>query len=103
VDLDQRIITHNNRDITNIPSVEIYYIGIIDILTNFSSKKKFESFFRGMTQKKSIISAVNPLFYGIRFLNFMKNAINAYDSEQEAKNKNDNCEEVSKILNGQIV
>lgn len=53
------------------PTSALYYMGIIDILTPYDSKKKSEHFFKSMTQDKHAISAVEPLEYGNRFMGFM--------------------------------
>ena len=51
---------------------ELYFIGIIDILTPFNTKKRTESFFKRIVQDKYGVSAVKPSFYGQRFFNFMR-------------------------------
>ena len=51
---------------------ELYFIGIIDILTPFDMKKRSESFFKRLVQDKYGVSAVKPLYYGERFFNFMR-------------------------------
>ncbi|KAJ3165157.1 Phosphatidylinositol-4-phosphate 5-kinase [Irineochytrium annulatum] len=52
---------------------EIYYVGIIDILTKYDGKKKMEHFWKSLGGQG--ISAVNPLLYGQRFVDFVRNAI----------------------------
>ncbi len=59
-----------------IPSVgvaeeEIYYIGIIDILQLYNTRKVAENFFKGFTHDRHEISAVNPVEYATRFLSFI--------------------------------
>lgn len=49
----------------------VYYIGIIDCLTNYSTFKKLETFFRSLKYKRETISAVPPNEYGDRFLKFI--------------------------------
>ena len=51
---------------------ELYFVGIIDILTPFDMKKRSESFFKRLVQDKYGVSAVKPSFYGERFFNFMR-------------------------------
>ncbi|RLV89840.1 Phosphatidylinositol 4-phosphate 5-kinase its3 [Spathaspora sp. JA1] len=63
-------IRATNED--NQPLSEIYYMGIIDCLTGYRSKKKLETFFRTMWNSRSIISAVPPKEYGERFIRFIK-------------------------------
>ncbi|KAI9322627.1 hypothetical protein BX666DRAFT_1849629 [Dichotomocladium elegans] len=53
------------------PTSALYYMGIIDILTPYDSKKKSEHFIKSLTQDKHSISAVEPLEYGNRFMGFM--------------------------------
>ena len=53
----------------------VYYIGIIDCLTNYSTLKKLETFFRSLKHKRETISAVPPYEYGNRFLKFIKESI----------------------------
>lgn len=50
----------------------VYYMAIIDCLTNYSTRKRLETFFRSMKHKKSTISAISPVAYGKRFYLFMK-------------------------------
>lgn len=52
----------------------IYYIGIIDILTSFNTKKKLEYVFKAISIGKTI-SAIPPLPYSDRFQNFIKRII----------------------------
>lgn len=59
----------------NEPLPEIYYLGIIDCLTNYSTKKRFETFFRSLRHARNTISAIPSKEYGDRFLQFMTNGI----------------------------
>ncbi|KAL1918485.1 uncharacterized protein VTP21DRAFT_3145 [Calcarisporiella thermophila] len=59
----------------NQASKELYYLGIIDILTPYNLTKKAEHFFKSLTQDKCGISAVHPQEYGQRFLRFIKGAV----------------------------
>ena len=61
------------------PTSALYYMGIIDILTPYDSKKKSEHFFKSMTQDKHQISAVKPLEYGERFMGFMSQTLEHSD------------------------
>lgn len=54
------------------PRLEIYFMGIIDILQEFDVKKKMESTYKGILYKKKEISAVSAKFYGERFINFIE-------------------------------
>ncbi|KAJ3068362.1 Phosphatidylinositol-4-phosphate 5-kinase [Podochytrium sp. JEL0797] len=56
---------------------DLYYIGIIDIFTEYNGVKKTEHFFKSLVGNRHQISAVHPKEYGERFLKFMKDAINS--------------------------
>lgn len=53
----------------------IYYVGIIDCLTNYSTLKKLETFFRTLKHRRESISAIPPIEYGDRFLRFITSNI----------------------------
>ncbi|KAH6577382.1 hypothetical protein BASA62_000919 [Batrachochytrium salamandrivorans] len=74
-------------DETNMPLKEIYYIGIIDIFTKYSAAKKVEHFFKSFKSDRNKISAVNPVLYGTRFLEFMRNAIKGYTGDPLTANQ----------------
>jgi len=57
------------------PGEEIYYLGIIDCLTQYNLIKKSEHFFKSFGSNEAEISAIPPGRYGDRFLRFMKNTI----------------------------
>lgn len=59
----------------NVPLPEIYYLGIIDCLTNYSLKKRLETFWRSLSHTRSTISALPAHDYGNRFLKFIKDSI----------------------------
>ena len=50
---------------------EIYFMGIIDTLTNFGKKKKIENTFKSIVQNSRTISCVPPYQYGERFYQWM--------------------------------
>lgn len=60
-----------NRDLN-----QIYYIGIIDCLTNYSIVKRLETFWRGLNHDLKVISAVPPKDYGERFYQFIEDSVN---------------------------
>ncbi|CAG8741567.1 9622_t:CDS:2, partial [Acaulospora morrowiae] len=66
-------------DENNNPTNYIYYLGIIDILTPYNSVKKIEHAWKSVNHDKKMISAVNPQWYGQRFLNFMFKSIKFND------------------------
>lgn len=53
----------------------IYYVGIIDCLTNYSIIKKLETFWRGLTHDLNVVSAVPPRDYANRFYEFIEDAV----------------------------
>lgn len=65
----------------------VYYIGIIDCLTNYNTLKKLETFFRSLRHKRETISAVPPYEYGDRFLTFIFNHIKSPGDEVVSKKK----------------
>ncbi|KAA1474979.1 SAICAR synthase-like protein [Dentipellis sp. KUC8613] len=50
----------------------IYYLGVIDILTPYSTFKKLEHFWKGLSADRHKISPVPPTEYADRFFSFMK-------------------------------
>ncbi|KAL6450686.1 MSS4 Phosphatidylinositol 4-phosphate 5-kinase MSS4 [Candida maltosa Xu316] len=56
----------------NVPTGEIYYLGVIDCLTNYSLKKRLETVWRSLSHPRNTISAVPAKEYGDRFLDFIK-------------------------------
>lgn len=63
--------TSENND----PEPQIYYVGIIDCLTNYSMKKRLETFWRSLNHKRLTISALPASEYGDRFIKFIKDGI----------------------------
>lgn len=59
----------------NQPAPEVYYLGIIDILTPYSLYKRLETTFKGLVLPMDAISAVGPSMYAKRFLRFMNGNI----------------------------
>ncbi|KAJ7661243.1 hypothetical protein B0H17DRAFT_1171704 [Mycena rosella] len=51
---------------------KIYYLAVIDILTPYSTVKKLENFWKGLSADRHKISPVEPGEYGDRFFAFMK-------------------------------
>lgn len=64
-----------STNMSNEPENEIYYLGIIDFLTNYSLRKRMETFWRSLSHKRETISALPSDEYGDRFLNFIKGCI----------------------------
>ncbi|KAG0209797.1 Phosphatidylinositol-4-phosphate 5-kinase [Mortierella sp. GBA43] len=68
-------------------SADLYYLGVIDILTPYNYVKKIEHFWKGLTQDKHAISAVHPREYAKRFLGFMIHAIKVNNDVIEVLDK----------------
>ncbi|GLE02810.1 hypothetical protein PINS_up011674 [Pythium insidiosum] len=50
----------------------VYFLGVIDILQQYNTRKIAETFIKGFRHNRKEISAVNPVFYGDRFIEFME-------------------------------
>lgn len=62
----------NGRDsLSDRRTSEIYFMGIIDVLQQFNAVKRAENFFKGLTENRSQISAVDASTYASRFMDFM--------------------------------
>lgn len=57
------------------PNGQVYYMGIIDILIEYTPTKKLESAFKSLRYKLNTISACNPKLYAHRFAKFITDAI----------------------------
>eukprot|EP01125_Pyxidicula_operculata_P006121 TRINITY_DN2130_c1_g1_i1.p1 TRINITY_DN2130_c1_g1~~TRINITY_DN2130_c1_g1_i1.p1 ORF type:complete len:315 (+),score=120.70 TRINITY_DN2130_c1_g1_i1:764-1708(+) len=64
---------------------EYYYLGVIDILMRYGSKKQAENFFRSFTSNKDELSAVNPGFYSSRFVKFLEEKVISVIPEKVAQ------------------
>ncbi|SMN20888.1 similar to Saccharomyces cerevisiae YDR208W MSS4 Phosphatidylinositol-4-phosphate 5-kinase, involved in actin cytoskeleton organization and cell morphogenesis [Maudiozyma saulgeensis] len=53
----------------------IYYIGLIDCLTNYSIIKKLETFWRSLNHDRKLVSAIPPKDYGNRLYEFVENSL----------------------------
>jgi len=73
-------------DQNNEPLPEIYFLGIIDIFTNYNFTKRCESIFKSIVSDSKTVSAVNPKFYAKRFLSFIKSQIGHDDNVKRMKN-----------------
>lgn len=57
-----------------LPSIDgskIYFIGIIDIFTYYSTRKKAEHFFKSLKYPELTVSCVPPATYAHRFVEFL--------------------------------
>ena len=60
---------------TGARSDQVYFCGIIDILQQYNTRKRAETFFKGFVQDSKAISCVDPDWYAKRFLEFIDAAI----------------------------
>ena len=84
-----------NREILNDGGVysenrdEIYYFGIIDILTNYNFAKKMEYCFKTIRYCSHQMSCIPPDEYQQRFINYMRRKICSREEHNfEISNKN---------------
>jgi len=54
---------------------EVYYIGVIDVLVQYITKKKMESFVKSLAYAGEEVSVIQPTAYSRRFFHFMKNIV----------------------------
>ena len=64
---------YNDGGILSLNKDEIYFLGIIDILTEYNCKKSTEHFFKVIRYCSENMSCVPPLPYMTRFNNYMEN------------------------------
>eukprot|EP01119_Soliformovum_irregulare_P025449 TRINITY_DN9430_c0_g1_i1.p1 TRINITY_DN9430_c0_g1~~TRINITY_DN9430_c0_g1_i1.p1 ORF type:complete len:356 (+),score=81.30 TRINITY_DN9430_c0_g1_i1:64-1068(+) len=53
----------------------IYYLGIIDFLQKYNTKKKLAGAFKSLRHKKEELSTVEPAFYSNRFQKFLEKVV----------------------------
>ena len=81
----QKIILDDNG-IYNEKHKEIYYIGIIDILTEYNTLKKFEFCYKSIRYCSNKMSCISPAKYQERFINYLRNKI-LPDNQDPEENK----------------
>ncbi|CCD24139.1 1-phosphatidylinositol-4-phosphate 5-kinase NDAI_0C04800 [Naumovozyma dairenensis CBS 421] len=72
----------------NMDGKEIYYVGIIDCLTNYSIMKKLEAFWRSLNHDPKTVSAVPPKDYGDRFYKFIEKSVDTSPRKKYKDNPN---------------
>ncbi|EPQ25964.1 uncharacterized protein PFL1_06420 [Pseudozyma flocculosa PF-1] len=72
-------------DQDNNPTDMIYYLGVIDLFTPYTTFKRGEHFWKGLSQNKHMISAVPPKEYGQRFIDFLCSVITGGDKSRRPK------------------
>ena len=93
--ISQKTEENTNREILNDGGVysenrdEIYYFGIIDILTNYNFAKKMEYCFKTIRYCSHQMSCIPPDEYQQRFINYMRRKICSREEHNfEISNKN---------------
>lgn len=71
------------------PGEEVYYLGIIDCLTKYSLTKRTEHFLKGLVNPEKEISAIPPVRYGVRFVNFINSVTVPKENAGEEKQDHD--------------
>ncbi|ODV61986.1 1-phosphatidylinositol-4-phosphate 5-kinase [Ascoidea rubescens DSM 1968] len=72
-------------DENNEPIDEIYYMGVIDCLTNYSIIKHMETFWKSIMHPRKTISAIPASEYGDRFYDFITKAVEPKKTEYKDK------------------
>ncbi|CCF59591.1 hypothetical protein KAFR_0H01810 [Kazachstania africana CBS 2517] len=75
-----KISNHNVRGIDGLNNNNehcVYYVGIIDCLTNYSLTKKLETCWRGLNHDLDMVSAIPPKKYAGRFYKFIETAMHS--------------------------
>jgi len=65
-------------------TTEIYYVGIIDVLIQYQTKKKIEGFLKSVAYAGEEVSVSQPSYYASRFYAFMRNIVGKPPSEPES-------------------
>ncbi|PWZ03671.1 SAICAR synthase-like protein, partial [Testicularia cyperi] len=74
-----------STDEHNQPGHMIYYLGVIDLFTPYTSVKRGETIWKGLTQNRHMISSVPPKEYGQRFYDFLCSVIKGGDKSRRPK------------------
>lgn len=74
-----------STDMENRPTDWIYYFGIIDTLTLYSSVKRSEHYWKSITHNSKMISSIHPVPYGTRFCNFLFSLIKGADKSKRPR------------------
>ena len=90
LELKSPIFDYEDGGIASEDQNEIYYVGIIDILTEYNCKKSTEHFFKMIYYCSQKMSCVAPPLYRDRFINYMDSVIiNSSSIVDKKENKNE--------------
>jgi 1-phosphatidylinositol-4-phosphate 5-kinase len=76
----------------------IYYFGIIDILTKFSTSKRFEYYFKKLRYCSEDMSCIPPFDYKNRFYNYLKTVFAEEETLENSSDKNNNNNNIKKKI-----
>ena len=91
LNLENNIINKDNPNILSDGGIksenedEIYYIGIIDILTNYNCKKTLEYLFKKIRYCSNTMSCVPPSDYQERFIQYMRSKFVSLSNNNNSK------------------
>jgi 1-phosphatidylinositol-4-phosphate 5-kinase len=85
MDYNKEILLDDNG-IYNDNHKEIYYIGMIDILTDYNALKKCEYYYKSIRYCNNKMSCISPGKYQSRFINYLRQKI--LPNSQDIKNDN---------------
>ncbi|TKY89940.1 hypothetical protein EX895_001238 [Sporisorium graminicola] len=74
-----------STDEHNQPGHMIYYLGVIDLFTPYTTVKRGETIWKGLTQNRHMISSVPPKEYGQRFFDFLCSVVTGGDKSRRPK------------------
>ncbi|KAL6941516.1 hypothetical protein ACO0RG_002648 [Hanseniaspora osmophila] len=94
-DIRPDIYDYSNEEIfswgiLNAKKDQLYFIGIIDCLTNYSFFKNLETLIKSLNHNRNEISAIPPELYGKRFLKFIENGMVLDTTEEHEKTTENN-------------
>lgn len=78
-----------STDPQNEPRDIFYYMGIIDFLTEYSFRKRVETFCKSLVHRRSELSAVPAFEYGDRFFRFLCLAVGSPIERKERKRRSE--------------
>ena len=76
----------------------IYYFGVIDILTKFSTSKRFEYYFKKLRYCSEDMSCIPPFDYKNRFYNYLKTVFAEEETLENSSDKNNNNNNIKKKI-----
>lgn len=64
--------SHSSVSSISVDGEEVYYIGIIDLFTKYTTKKKLEHMFKSIIHDSKTISSISPQQYAVRLYEFIR-------------------------------